>query len=1239
MASKLGTLTLDLVCRVGNFTQAMREASNSASREMGRIESSTSSAQSMLKSLAATAAATFTVSQIVNYADSYTGMVNKIKLVTENQSQLSIAMSDTHRIAQSTASEWGGVVDVYTKFQKISDRLGLSQKEVARVTETVTKAVGMSGASADEAQRALIQFSQGLSLGVLRGQDLNSVMQQTPALTDAIAKGMGVTSDKLKQMGADNILTTESIVEALKKVAASVDADFAETATLVSASFDLIKNEAIKMVGEFDAATGASSTFVKGMTELSENMDVVVGGLTVATAYMVGSYIPAIALGSKTLVVDTIAKVSSIAATRAKVLADYEVAKSNLAATAAMARSMGATNAQTAAMMANARAAYQQAAANKAAALSSATAFLGPVGLGIAVASVAAGYLLLKDNTEKSSVALLENSEYAKQATEELLKLEGAQKRGAEGELDKIIAKQTKEVAELTSQFNAQIIAIQNSNKGNEQVIEISNRVRLGVMKKADAFRELNKLKTVTPEQINKLEDLLKKLNTTNKTLKESELKAKSLATGINQIPVAAKDATTEVDKLNEKLKDFNKTIADRKYAAEYQIELITKFNKTPEQAAEMLKARLEANKAGLPAPTPEMLQSGLKALDYETKLKDATEARTKAIEEQNKQLKEQGKALQVNAKVQANAVKYDFAAIEKKYGLLNGLLSGIHMQESRGNGNAIGPMTKYGTAKGGFQFLDTTAKRFGLKGNDVFDIGKSADAAGQYLQYLYKKFGDWERAISAYHAGEGNVERGKNIGPINRQYVKNIKGYIAGASGQAFSTDYTVEDYLSDLEKADEAYKKFQKDQDALRQQFSSEDIIRNQERIDTIAKANELGLQHLIPKIEEYYKAQGQLAHLHHIEEVSGYKWSEEQKIAHTRLVDQQQLILSNQYTDAEKKIVNKAIDDRAAYELAIFNETQRRKAQELSDVLTEQQKQSSRNQLRFIAQATMNPSEYARWNLQNNMTDDVAYAFEDYEKNVNNINRKDEAGRFEIEDANIRNQLLQQAERTHQAKMLEIKEDYAAQAKDLAQSQYESQLSIWSSLLGQAQNTWSQMTQAVKDSEGEQSSAFKTMFLMQQSMAFASAIVSAHLAAVQTTADITLPFVGKVPAASAILAFGYANAGMIAGQTIAGMAHDGIDNVPREGTWLLDRGERVVDRRTNADLKDYLADRSKQGAQIVINNNSSANVRAQQGSDGKVYVTIDEVERYVNNSIQNPNSSISRTMSQNYNSQRRR
>lgn len=157
----------------------------------------------------------------------------------------------------------------------------------------------------------------------------------------------------------------------------------------------------------------------------------------------------------------------------------------------------------------------------------------------------------------------------------------------------------------------------------------------------------------------------------------------------------------------------------------------------------------------------------------------EEAEENAKAAEKQAAAKAKLNKEIQINAKVQANAAKFGFASLESQYKLPSGLLSAINMQESRGNGNAIGPQTKYGTAKGGFQFLDGTAKRFGLLGDDVFNTGKSAEAAAKYFQFLYDKFGSWEKAISAYHAGEGNVERGTGLGPINREYVKNIMGYM----------------------------------------------------------------------------------------------------------------------------------------------------------------------------------------------------------------------------------------------------------------------------------------------------------------------------------------------------------------------------------------------------------------------------------------------------------------------------
>jgi tape measure domain-containing protein len=121
------------------------------------------------------------------------------------------------------------------------------------------------------------------------------------------------------------------------------------------------------------------------------------------------------------------------------------------------------------------------------------------------------------------------------------------------------------------------------------------------------------------------------------------------------------------------------------------------------------------------------------------------------------------------------------------------------------------------------------------------------------------------------------------------------------------------------------------------------------------------------------------------------------------------------------------------------------------------------------------------------------------------------------------------------------------------------------------------------------GEQSGAYKVLFLAQKAFAVASIIMNTQIAAAKAPAE--LMFVAGIPMSAAILAAGYANAGMVAGMTLAGMAHDGIDSIPREGTWLLQKGERVVDGRTNQDLKQFLsntpdaANQSQSAPQINI------------------------------------------------------
>ncbi|MFP6819772.1 hypothetical protein, partial [Acinetobacter sp.] len=102
MATKLGSLTLDLICRTGNFTQGMRDASSAANRELGRIEQSTNGATNAIKGLAVAALGSFSVHQVIAYTDSYTNLQNRLKLVTNSQQELSTATKDTFNIAQAT---------------------------------------------------------------------------------------------------------------------------------------------------------------------------------------------------------------------------------------------------------------------------------------------------------------------------------------------------------------------------------------------------------------------------------------------------------------------------------------------------------------------------------------------------------------------------------------------------------------------------------------------------------------------------------------------------------------------------------------------------------------------------------------------------------------------------------------------------------------------------------------------------------------------------------------------------------------------------------------------------------------------------------------------------------------------------------------------------------------------------------------------------------------------------------
>lgn len=130
-------------------------------------------------------------------------------------------------------------------------------------------------------------------------------------------------------------------------------------------------------------------------------------------------------------------------------------------------------------------------------------------------------------------------------------------------------------------------------------------------------------------------------------------------------------------------------------------------------------------------------------------------------------------------------AMAGEFGALEGKYGLPAGLLSSVAGTESGGDPFAVSPKG----AKGPFQFMDGTARDLGLKGMDVYDPHKSADAAARYLRYLLDATGgDLEKTLASYNWGLGNVQKKgmDNLPPETRNYVPKVMAGMRPGAGMA---------------------------------------------------------------------------------------------------------------------------------------------------------------------------------------------------------------------------------------------------------------------------------------------------------------------------------------------------------------------------------------------------------------------------------------------------------------------
>ena len=245
---------------------------------------------SKFSQLAAFAGVSFTLGSIINTIDEWKVIEGQVNNVTKSQQESKAVQKEIYEIASRTRQQYGSTAELFTSVARNAQELKKSTKDILLFTEDVSNAMLLGGGSAASQEAALVQLGQALGSGVLRGDELNSIMEQAPRLAKAIAEGMGTTIGQLRQMGQEGKLTAQDVFNAIRGQSDRLKMELGKMPWTVGQASNKMQNALGKFFKEFEDKTGVIDGMAKRMAKLADyieklNLDNFIAGLRVAAIY------------------------------------------------------------------------------------------------------------------------------------------------------------------------------------------------------------------------------------------------------------------------------------------------------------------------------------------------------------------------------------------------------------------------------------------------------------------------------------------------------------------------------------------------------------------------------------------------------------------------------------------------------------------------------------------------------------------------------------------------------------------------------------------------------------------------------------------------------------------------------------------------------------------------------------------------------------------------------------------
>lgn len=1286
--------------RVTVSTKQTQAQIDDFSRTLVRHEvevSSVSKSYAALKGAALSAIAGLSVSSVIQVADGYGQMAAQIQNATKDQNEYNLVQKHLLETANTTYRSLQEAQQVYLDVGGALQAYGVSTERALRITDSLSFSFTHNATSADKAASATDAFMKSIYTGKVSGDAWVSILSAIPSIVNDLSESLDKSKDEILTMGNAGKFTSTQLNDAFDKsrekseeLANAMRNSLADGITKLSNSFTVL-------VGEANITYDVTNKAAGGLGILADNLDSVVQVGTVAAAFWAGTYIPSIyssiAAGyvkSKQIVEQTAvqyaaiqtervaaaqeiinveAKLASAQAARVQVIEELKLelqrmkSQISVQGTINSELRMGLLRQQQAVINTELKVTEDALAAARlrsnaagAAGMGVSSGLLGiltgPVGLGIAVASVAAGYLMMRDTTKVATDAFDIQKGEVEALTAQYRELDELQRRTTMREVEKKVKDLSSAYTTAYSDLSAYVGWLENSGSVSEktarQMSELLGQYSRGEIDASAFSTSVNNLAGVQEKHKVKIDDL----TTAQSKAKVEYERVKSIQAALTSQTESAIDAN------NREAKSIDaKRIAQQKLNADQQSvydKLQNQLKREEYIVANMKSQGISRERAEFDADlrndakmgyTGEKMPESLRQMSAAAwKLQQDTKARVKAEQEslqaqqsQTKELEKQAQATKRLIGISGNSGIGTGAHLDVRYGGSRDgqKVSKAHLARLEAGGKPLSSYrisSDYGPRKAPVKGASTFHK-----GTDfampigtpittnvaVKDVQTSYDpngggyystvtyADGVVLKLLHQSPGMKGKVKGGSTTGTGSAsDELKAFDDASRLAKEQARSRLSLESNIADEVTRIRTNLAEDIKEIDKA---------GYSVADASELKAKYKERADNEIAIAQQALKTKADSYSKYLKSEEQLLKDSYAErqfdvrhDIELTKTEREQAVEHLRMqlqqeLDELKLSRDEQLLDAQSSFMKESEYLQARYDLEI------RKIQQIKDEKLKAgllQSAGQKNSREFYDKRDK------AWDNYQNVNADLQGTQQYLELDNNYLNQQSaiqEARDWELITEEEQKSKLLDIERRYQQAKLQLNLNYGEQ------------------IAGSA-------TDVMGTVFGKQSAAYKVMFAAQKGFAIAQSMIAIQQGIAQAA---SLPFPTNLPAMATVAAQTASIVSNIqsVGLTLTGQAHDGIDHVPKEGTWLLDKGERVVDRRTNADLKDFLSANGSSNGNIIINNNAPVDVKAQRNGDGSTTLTIEEVEDFLLGVINDPNSRYSKTMQQSFEIGRKR